>query len=520
VFLTFFQGIQRCVFFNAFCKNITNLITISNKMTVWDTIWKFTTEWYWLPLLLVYAGIIITIISENRNPSKSLAYILVIVFLPLVGLLLYYFVGRKPIFKKPVFKRKRLADGQRMQEYYKQLAPQMEERLQLLERDIGDMAFPFRYLYYQNQSLISTGNAVTLLNNGEEKFPALFNALENAISHIHIEYYIYTADDVGNRITDILIKKRSEGLEVRVIVDDVGSNRLKNIPKRLEEAGIPFLKTMPVAFTSLANSNYRNHRKIIIIDGESGFIGGINLDERYWNNGKHKLFWRDTAVRIEGPAVKLLQVQFLLSWIFSGGKDDFGEGEQYLRKNQEKKGKAIVAIAASGPSSAIPYVMETILLALSQAKKSIRICTPYFIPNDQLTSVLMIAAANGVEVELILPQKGDSFIVQHASFSFIKPLLQRDVKVYLYEKGFMHAKTISIDGNLAFVGTVNMDTRSFFLNFEITSLIYEPALCRALEDSFEKDKHNSCLVNLELWQSRPIIHRGFDSVCRLVAPLL
>jgi cardiolipin synthase len=489
-------------------------------LTTWKAVWDFIVAWYWIPATLLYASIILTILSENRNPSKSLAYILVLVFLPVIGLLIYYFVGRKPLFKKKVFKKKRLIDSQKMQQYYKQLAPLMEERLLLLERAIGDMAFPFRYLYYQNQSLISTGNAVTLLNNGEEMFPALFEALENATSHIHIEYYIFTADDVGNRITDILLKKHREGIEVRVIADDVGSNRMKNIPDRLQEAGIPFLKTLPVAFTSLANSNYRNHRKIAVIDGEIGFIGGINLDERYWNNGKHKLYWRDTAVRIEGSAVKLLQVQFLLSWTFSGGEYNFSKGEQYLERELEKKGNAIVAIAASGPSSAVPYVMETILLALSQAKKSIRICTPYFVPGDQLTSALVIAASNSIEVELILPERSDSFIVQHASSSFIKPLLQRGVKVYFYQKGFIHAKTISIDGTLAFVGTVNMDTRSFFLNFEITSVIYEPHLCKALEDSFEQDKQSSRLVTLKQWQSRSLVQRGFDSVCRLVAPLL
>lgn len=489
-------------------------------MATWQAIWQFIKDWYWLPMLLIYGSVIITILSENRNPSKSLAYILVIVFLPVIGLIVYYFVGRKPLFKKIVFEKKRLVDRQKMQQYYEQLAPQMEKRLLLLENKIGDMAFPFRYLYYQNQSLISTGNAATLLNNGEEMFPVLFEALENATSHIHIEYYIFTADDVGNRVTDILIKKHNEGVEVRVIADDAGSNRIKDIPRRLHEAGIPFLKTLPVAFTSLANSNYRNHRKIVIVDGEIGFIGGINLDDRYWNNGKHKLYWRDTAVKIEGQAVKLLQVQFLLSWFFSGGKDDFEKGDYYLKREQEKKGNAIVAIAASGPSSAVPYVMETILLALSQAKKSIRICTPYFVPTDQLISVLVIAASNGIEVELILPEKSDSFIVQHASFSFIKPLLQRGVKVYLYEKGFIHAKTISIDANLAFVGTVNMDIRSFFLNFEITSVIYEPHFCISLEESFERDKQNSHLVTLGYWKGRPVIQRGFDSVCRLVAPLL
>jgi cardiolipin synthase len=489
-------------------------------MVNWESIWQFILKWYWIPLVLLYVSIMITILKENRNPSKSLAYILVLVFLPVIGLLIYYFVGRVPVFKNRVIKKKGLIDRDKLQQYYKHLAPEMEKRLSLLEQQIGDMAFPFKYLYYQQQSLISTGNAVTLLNNGEQKFPALFEALENATLYIHLEYYIFTADAVGNRVADILIEKQRQGVEVRVIADDVGSNDIKNIPARLRKAGIPFLKTMPVAFSSLANTNYRNHRKIVIVDGVIGFIGGINLDERYWNNGKHKLFWRDTSVRIEGPAVKLLQVQFLLSWYFSGGENDFDESRRYLESVSINRGNAIVAIAASGPSSPVPYIMETILLALSQAKKSIRICTPYFIPSDQLTSVLVIAAANGIEVELILPEKSDSFIVQHASFSFIKPILERGVRVYLYKKGFMHAKTISIDNSLAFIGTVNMDTRSFFLNFEITSIIYEQRLCKHIEESFETDKRNSQLISLDKWQNRPVIYRAFDSVCRLLAPLL
>jgi cardiolipin synthase len=488
-------------------------------MTTWQAIWDFIATWYGVPMLVIYAGIIITILSENRNPSKSLAYILLIIFLPVVGLVVYFFVGRKPVFKNWMFKRKRLMDRHKMHQYYQQLQPQMEDCLLLLEKDIGDMAYPFRYLYYQNQSLISAGNSVTLLNDGEAMFPALFAALENARTHIHLEYYILTQDDVGNCIADILIKKHKAGVEVRVVVDDVGSSRIKKIHKKFKEAGIVLLKTMPVAFSSLANSNYRNHRKIVIVDGSIGFIGGINLDERYWNNGKHKLYWRDTAVRIEGPAVNLLEVQFLLSWAFAGGKDDFGEEVHYFRP-RERKGNAVIAIAASGPSSEVPYIMETILVAISQAKKTICIATPYFIPTDQLTSALVIAAANGIHVELILPARSDSFIVQHASFSYIKPLLQRGVRVFLYEKGFIHAKTISIDSTIAFVGTVNMDTRSFFLNFEITSIIYEEALCKALEDTFELDRQSSRLVTLQDWQSRSAIQRGFDSVCRLVAALL
>lgn len=490
-------------------------------MFSWEEIWLFIKDWYWVPFVLVYTAIIITILSENRTPSKSLAYILVLIFLPVVGIIIYIMVGRKPVFKKISFGKKRIRDRKKMELYFKKIEPLMQQRLGLLEHKIGDLALPFNYLYRQKESLISTNNSVKLLNNGEEKFPELYRALENATSYIHIEYYIFSYDDVGNAVTDILIRKKKEGVDVRIIVDDVGSNKMGNIPNRLKESGITLLRTQPVTFTSLANSNYRNHRKIVIIDGKTGFIGGINLDDRYLNNGKHKLYWRDTAVRIDGNAVKILEVHFFLSWLFSGGEDNFPAVDQaILNTDYSTSRNAIVAFAASGPASEVPCIMEAILVAISQAKKSIRICTPYFIPNDPLTSALVIAASTGIEVEIILPEKSDSYIVQHASASFIKPLLQRGVYVYLYQKGFMHSKTISIDGKLAFIGTVNMDTRSFLLNFEITSLIYDEELCSQIEHSFEIDKNNSELITLENWQKRPSVYRGFDSVCRLLAPLL
>jgi cardiolipin synthase len=486
----------------------------------WDTVRNFIGEWYWVPTTIVYVGVISTILSENRNPSKSLAYILVIVFLPVVGLLVYYFFGQKPLVKKRTFKRKEARDRQKLAQYLNQLKPRMEERLQTLEETIGDMAYPFRYLYNLNQSLISTGNSVRLLNNGEEKFPLLFEKLEAAEEYIHLEYYMLTDDDVGTRLVDILIRKWQAGIEVRVLVDDVGSGEIGTLTGRMQEAGIPFLKVLPVRFTSLANSNYRDHRKIIVIDGHTGFIGGINLDDRYWNTGKHDLYWRDTSVCIQGPGVNLLQSQFLLSWQFAGGQEEYGEQSKYLKTDIPSQGDAIVTIAASGPQSDAPYIMETVLLAISQARKSIKITTPYFIPNEALISALNIAVSSGTDVELILPAHSDSFVVQHASFSFIKPLLQRGVRVYLYEKGFIHAKTICIDSRLTFVGTANMDIRSFFINFEITAIIHEVELCRDSEASFEADKQHCRLMTMKKWQKRTVFHRGLDSVCRLVSPLL
>lgn len=252
-------------------------------------VWAFIQTWYWVPLLLVYIGVLVTILGENRDPAKSLAYILVLVLLPGVGLVVYYLVGRKPVFAKSRFERKFRHDMERLARYRTRLLPIMEARLQDLEQRIGDMMMPYRYLLNQERSFISTGNRVELLNNGEKAFPKLFKAMEAAQAHIHLESYILTADTVGERITAILEERCRAGVEVRVIVDDVGSNKLGDIPRRLRAAGAEFARTLPVAFNSLANGNYRNHRKIAVVDGRVGFIGGINLDDRYWNNGRHAL---------------------------------------------------------------------------------------------------------------------------------------------------------------------------------------------------------------------------------------
>lgn len=224
-------------------------------------------------------------------------------------------------------------------------------------------------------------------------------------------------------------------------------------------------------------------------------------------------------MKIEGQSVFLLQFQFWLTWHFSEGAP-YKLSEDYLVENIQNKGNSTVSFALSDPGSPAPYTMEAILLAISRAKHSIQICTPYFVPTDQISTALQVAAASGIKVELLMPRNSDSFIVHHASFSFLKPLLKRGVSVYLYEKGFMHAKTVCIDNKLAFVGTVNIDIRSFYINFEITSIIYDLKVCEELSSQFEEDKKVSLLVNIDFWKKRSVWARGLDSVCRLLAPLL
>lgn len=479
---------------------------------------EFLREWYWAPLVLIYTGVIITILAENRNPTKTLAWILVIVFLPGIGLLFYFFFGRR-FQKKRIFREKNKDEHRTFYDRWQDHRPVLEQNLDQLEAELGELATVYRFLYNENISAPLMNNHVKLLINGEKKFPELFKEIKGAKHHIHLEYYIYEEGQLGSELIDLLLLKVKEGVKVRLIVDDFGSSSLRKERVLMQEGGIEFIRFLPVRFASISDSNYRNHRKVAIIDGDMAFVGGINVSDRYINSDKNKMYWRDTAVKIEGQSVFLLQFQFWLTWHFSEGAP-YKLSEDYLVEDIPDKGHSSVSFALSDPGSPAPYTMEALLLAISRAEKSIQICTPYFVPTDQISTALQVAAASGIEVELIMPRSSDSFIVHHASFSFLKPLLRRGVKVYLYEKGFMHAKTVCVDGRLAFVGTVNIDIRSFYINFEITAIIYDLKLCEELIVQFEEDKKDSLLVDIEYWRNRSVWERGLDSICRLLAPLL
>lgn len=485
-----------------------------------DQILFFVAQWYWLPLLLIYLSVILTILIENRNPTKTIAWILVIVFIPLFGVVLYYLFGQK--FRKvQIFRAQNIAQNKRLMERWGNFNPIIEANLEHINERIGNLSRVYRFLANQHISPLVLNNRVDLLINGEEKFPALIRDMEEARDHIHLEYYIFETDQIGQKILDVLIAKAKEGVEVRLLVDAFGSPRLARQARKLRKEGIEVVVFLPVGFSSLANSNYRNHRKLALIDGRIAFVGGINIDDRYINSEEGKgVYWRDTSVRIEGYSVNVLQAYFWMDWHFAGG-EPFEVNKSHLYKSPpEPPGNAAVSYAFSDPGSEAPFCLEALLIAISEAEECVRLCTPYYIPSDELDMALQLAAASGIRVELMLPRRSDSYIVHHASISFLKPLLKRNVHVYLYEKGFIHAKTISVDGKLAFVGTVNLDTRSFYINFETSVLISEPQFCKAMVDQFEIDKSHSKLLTNEDWLQRPAWKRGIDSVCRLLTPLL
>lgn len=484
----------------------------------WNQVWQWLLNWYWLPLFILYFGIISTILIENRNPTKTISWVMVIVFLPGLGVILYYLFGQK--FRK----LKRLQHINREQNTkllaaWQENLNRMDEQLETIHEKIGTLSRVFDYLKNQKLSFFSLNNRVELFINGEEKFPVLLKRLREAKHSIHMEYYIFELDHIGTQVLEILEQKAKSGVKVRLILDSFGSpDVIKYLRKN--PPSYPFVAFLPVNFTSLANSNYRNHRKIVVIDCHYGFVGGINISDRYINRPNQKNYWRDTAMAVEGIAVNNLQIQFWNSWNQTDA-EPFVLSEEYLNFNiAQIPERAAVAFSSSDPGSVGPFNMEAIILAINDAKESIQLCTPYFIPSEQLSTALEIAVSSGVKVELMLPERADSYIVQHASFSFLKPLLQRGVQVYLYKKGFIHAKSICIDGQLALVGTVNLDMRSFYINYEISSIVSDDAYCKRLEQQFELDKEESDLVTLYIWAHRKKWKRGIDSLCRLLAPLL
>lgn len=490
-------------------------------MEIFESALGFIGDWYLVPLIFIYIGVISTILIENRNPTKTISWILVIVFLPLIGLILYYLFGQK--FSK-VKKMKEINQLQYEKindelEYYEKL---INSQMLTIQHEIGDLSRVFKFLKNERLSVPSLNNQVRLLINGEEKFKYLIESLENAKQSIHLEYYIFDLDEIGTKVLDILERKYNEGLSVRLIIDSFGSPKMARYLRKNTDIHFEWQAFLPVTFASLANSNYRNHRKIAVIDGEVGYVGGINISDKYINDVKEdRGYWRDTAVRIEGDAVGLLQIIFWNSWNQTDGKP-FLLGEKYLKKlyQDDPTHNTAVSFATSNPGSKGPFNMEAILISLGEANRKIQLVTPYYIPSEELETALMVAASAGIEVELILPKKGDSYIVQHATFSYLKPLLERGVKVYLYEKGFIHAKTINVDDKIAYVGTVNLDTRSFYINYEIAAIVSDEQFCREMDKQFEIDKQNSYLLTMEGWYQRKKWKRGIDSLCRLLAPLL
>lgn len=469
-----------------------------------------------LNYLLALIAIVI-ILFKNINPTKTLTYILVLVFFPFLGLLVYYFFGQE-YRKNKIFNRKNVLN--------KSIIKKLSEEFTLDDNDMAkfdefldDKMKLVRLLYNSENTPLTRFNDVKILLNGKAKFESLFTDLNNAQHHIHLEYYILKDDNIGTELINILCDKANSGVKVRLSYDDVGSKISAKGKRKLKESGVEFHAFMPVLFPGFTGKlNYRNHRKIVVIDGEIGYVGGINVSDNYVNYKNGTSFWRDTHLRIVGEAVKPLQVHFLMTWDFVSNSN-LKINEKLFPTSLVKKETA-VQISASGPDTNWANIMEAIFVAINQAEDYVYITTPYFIPNDQIITALQVAAKSGIDVRLIIPKASDSWTAKYATNSYLEKLLVAQVKVYRYCNGFIHAKTIVVDDIFSSIGTANLDYRSFNINFEINALIYNAETSIELKNQFFDDLKDCEQLELESWRARSGFNKLKESYSRLWSPLL
>ena len=473
--------------------------------------------------LLIVFLVILRVLYDTRSSIKALAYILFIIFVPVAGMLFYFSFGinyrKRKLYSKKISidEPLRLRIRNNMNTYSEAILDSglIEEKYKTLTE----------FIRRSGSSPLTANNDVKLLINGEDKFPVLVKALLNAKNHIHLEYYIYENDITGNEIAEILIKKAKEGVEVRFMYDDFGSHGLgKSFIQRLKRAGIQTAPFYKIKWYALASRiNYRNHRKIIIIDGKVSFVGGINMSDKYRNDleTKNRLYWRDTHLMITGQATAYLQYLFVCDWNFcSNTKLAYSEVYFPDTSQQEIIENDVVQIAASGPDSSQPLIFYSLLEAISCAKKSIYITSPYFIPGESLMDALIIAIQSGLDVKVLIPGISDSKMVNTAASAYYTELLQYGAKIYKYNKGFVHAKTMVIDNDLSIIGSANMDYRSFDLNFEVNAMVYSKNIANQLTVAFEDDLKVSEQIDKDSWIDRPKYIHLWEKAVRLLSPFL
>ena len=469
-------------------------------------------HWIFLLLYSIIALVaIIIVIMDNRQPAKTLAWVLVLSFMPIVGIILYFFFGQN-IRKERIVSQKSLDEltKRAMLEFVEQrnlqIPPAYKNIINLFINQ--DWALPFK------------DNEAEIYTSGYEFFPALLAEIGRAKHHIHIDTFIIEDDALGRLIADALIDKAHEGVQVRLIYDDVGCWNVQNsFFERMREERIEVHPFMPVKFPAFTSkANYRNHRKVCVIDGTVGFIGGMNLALRYVK-GTGTQAWRDTHMKLRGTAVYGLQRAFLMDWYFVDRT--LITSRDYYPPHQVVANECLAQVVTSNPTDAWPSIEQGYLGLLTNARRYIYMETPYFLPTEPILFAMRMAALSGVDVRLMIPYRNDSKLVAWASISYVQQIVNAGVKVELYKDGFNHSKLLICDDEVCTCGSANLDFRSFEHDFESNVFFYDKSMTLRLKQVFETDERHC--VSFSEWKSKiksSFWQRLFASVVRMLAPLL
>lgn len=466
-----------------------------------------------LTFSLVIIGVIIFL--ENRHPAQTITWLVVFGAFPLFGFILYFLFGRN-YRKEKMFRKKYFLDKEAYLKINGEPGGNTERMLEM-----GDHQQKlFKLAQRIGNSPISFGTETKILTNGNETFSHILEELKKANHHIHMEYYIVRHDNIGMDIKNVLIAKAKQGVKVRFLYDSVGSWQLsREYIQELKNAGVEMVEFGPVRLPFLNNKfNFRNHRKIIVIDGSVAFMGGLNIGDEYLGRDEHFGFWRDTHLMLKGEAVRTLQLIFLQDWYYS--TDHSFLTDEYLSPIPIVHNHGGVQMIAGGPDNEWTVIKNIFFSMISSAKESVWIASPYFIPDEDIFQALKIAALSGLDVRLLVPKNPDKRIVFHASRSYFPELLEAGVRVFEYKNGFMHSKIVIVDNELASIGTSNMDMRSFHLNFEVNAFLYKTRSTQKLVNDYLQDILESRELHLETFSKRNIGLKVIESTCRLLSPLL
>lgn len=472
-------------------------------------------HWIFIVLyVVVIVGIMLTVLMDNRQPAKTIAWVLVLLFVPVVGIVLYIFFGQNT-------RKMKLISGRSLDQLSKRSMLEFVEQRNLRMPEYFSSLV--RLFTNQSLSLPFKDNAVEFYTDGYQFFPALLQAIKGANNHIHLDTYIFADDPLGRLVSDALIAKAREGVEVRMIYDDVGCWRVpERFFDRMRQAGVKVRSFMPVRFPAFTSKvNYRNHRKVCVIDGTQGFIGGMNIALRYVK-GLHggTLPWRDTHMRLRGSVVYALQRAFLVDWYFVD-RTLINDHRYYPPMPWHISNDSLAQVVTSSPIAQWPDIMQGYVRILLEAKRYVYMETPYFLPTEPVLFAMRTAALAGVDVRLLIPRHSDAWLIQLASMSYVTETLEAGVKVRLYEKGFNHSKLLVADDQISTCGSTNIDFRSFENNFEANVFFYDRQTALRIKDIYMRDE--DCSINFSEARElhhRPYMHRFVESLLRLLSPLL
>lgn len=478
-------------------------------MELWSSIW-------WLEVLTT---LIIIYLGRKKPARSTMMWVMVQAVLPLVGFGLYLLIGTDTR-KKRMFRLKSTQD-----KMIRELCSAQVNRISegggfFLGEGSHDHNEMVAINIHNDQNALFVHNAVDVIFDGKEKFRRLIDDIDAAQSSVDIQYYIFKSDPLGRLMIEHLIARAEAGIKVRVLVDSFGGRKLRERDiTRMREAGIKFAVFFEAIFKHLnLRLNYRNHRKLVIIDDRIGYIGGFNVGNEYISMDKKFGYWRDTHLRIDGDAVAALQLRFLQDWLYASGED--AEMEQEVLVHPHETETTSLQLVTSGPDTLHPNIKMAMLKMISAANRSIIIQTPYLVPDQSIMDALMLALSQGVDVQIMIPCKPDHPVVYWATTSYAGELIRNGARVYRYEKGFLHAKVMIVDDFVSMIGSANVDERSFTLNFEASEMVYSHEINRKLRVQFDKDIKESTLITTEMYNNRPLLQKIKEPIARLGSPLL